>query len=396
MKVRNQTRVDLHTGSTVTVTQKTNAFNLFIEPENHLWTYDLEGRLLGAYYHSKNYRRTLDNNFYLKTRGSERGEVFRNVEKISRQLSERLINAGIETAAHVLTKVAREYHLLLKKIIANDFKVLERSGDIFRSIYLPISILPPDQYLSLVIQITEGCNYNKCTFCDFYRDRPFRLKKFDEIQNHIVEIKQFFGKGLSLRRSIFLADANALVTPVPKLVEALDMIRNSYPEIPAIYSFIDIFTGIKKTRADFELLKSRGVSRVYLGIESGNRGLLEFLNKPQDSEEIIKLTRELKDAGIGLGVILLAGAGGMQFAPQHLSDSVSLVEKLPLGLGDMVYVSEFYETNQEYRKAMVSGKIPFPDRLQIRYWANELKQALKAAVGKDVKVAVYDIKQFFY
>jgi radical SAM superfamily enzyme YgiQ (UPF0313 family) len=51
------------------------------------------------------------------------------------------------------------------------------AGPFRNSIYKPVSILPPDQYLALVVQATEGCSYNECSFCTFYRDRPFRIKQ---------------------------------------------------------------------------------------------------------------------------------------------------------------------------------------------------------------------------
>ena len=53
----------------------------------------------------------------------------------------------------------------------------------FRQIYKPVSILPPDQYLSIVLQATEGCSYNRCTFCTFYRDRPFRIKSPSRVRS---------------------------------------------------------------------------------------------------------------------------------------------------------------------------------------------------------------------
>jgi len=37
----------------------------------------------------------------------------------------------------------------------------------------PVGILPPDQYMAVVLQAAEGCAFNTCTFCDFYRDRSF-------------------------------------------------------------------------------------------------------------------------------------------------------------------------------------------------------------------------------
>jgi len=44
----------------------------------------------------------------------------------------------------------------------------------FGRVYAPIGILPPDHYLSLVLQATEGCSFNTCAFCNLYPP-PFRV-----------------------------------------------------------------------------------------------------------------------------------------------------------------------------------------------------------------------------
>ena len=108
-----------------------------------------------------------------------------------------------------------------------DWAALQADARRFGEIYRPVSILPPDQYLALVVQATEGCSYNQCTFCDFYRDRPFRVKSADELRAHIAAVQAFFGPALGLRKSLFLADANALVVPMPRLRAWLDVIAEA-------------------------------------------------------------------------------------------------------------------------------------------------------------------------
>ena len=277
-----------------------------------------------------------------------------------------------------------------------DYSALQQSAKEFSNIYLPISILPPDQYMSLVIQMTEGCNYNQCTFCSFYRDRPFKIKAINDLGNHLTQINQFFGGGINLRKSIFLADANALAVPQNRLLEGLELIHNKFPQFKNYYSFIDVFTGLKKSVNDFKQLKMLGIKRVYLGVESGNSNLMLFLNKKQLNNDIIELTHNLKKGGIDVGIIFLIGAGGNKYAEQHLADSIKLLEQLPLGKGDIIYLSELYETNLNYEKSMVKQNIQLPTRQSIRQWSIEFKSKLKVKYTKDIKVSVYDINQFFY
>ncbi|NHZ85842.1 MAG: radical SAM protein [Planctomycetia bacterium] len=389
-------KVQLSSNKTVTFTLKENAINIFKEPENNLWTFDLEGRLVGMFINYKNYRRTLNNKYYQKLRSTIRDEHFREIKQIPNNEIKPLIEQSHILIRNNQDRLSNVFYVPLAKILKTDFQALQNSAKEFENIYLPISILPPDQYMSLVIQMTEGCNYNQCTFCNFYRDRPFRIKTTDELELHLNKVKSFFGEGINLRKSIFLADANACAIPQNRLVSGLELIHNKFPQFKNIYSFIDIFTGLKKSATDFKQLNTLGIKRVYLGVESGNSDLMLFLNKHQLNKDIIELTHNLKQGGINVGIIFLIGAGENKYSERHLSDSIKLLEQLPLGKGDIIYLSELYETNSSYEKSMAEQNIPLPTRQEIRKWSNEFKSKLKKQITKDVQVSVYDINQFFY
>lgn len=389
-------KIPTENGETITFTLKENAINIFEEPQNNLWTFDLEGRLVGMFIDSKNYRRTLNNKYYLKLRSTIGNEQFRDIKQIPIDEIEPLIEKSHTLIKNNQNRLPTIFHTPLSKILKMNSIALQNSAKEFENIYLPISILPPDQYMSLVIQMTEGCNYNQCTFCNFYRDRPFKIKSVDELELHLSKVKSFFGKGINLRKSIFLADANALSVPQNRLVKGLESIHNKFPQFKNIYSFIDVFTGLKKSANDFKQLSQLGITRVYLGVESGYNDLMLFLNKRQLNKDIIELTHNLKKGNIDVGIIFLIGAGGHKYSEKHLSESLKLLEQLPLGKGDIIYLSELYETNSNYEKSMAEQNIPLPTRQEIRQWSNEFKSEVKKQYPKDVQVSVYDINQFFY
>jgi len=389
-------KIQLNNDIQATFTLKHNAMNIFLEPQNDLWSFDLEGHLIGMYVNGKNYRRTLDNKFYMKNRTIKAGETFRQVDEISIEKVTPIIYKVFSLIKNNLGRLPTAFQNPFKRILQMDLPALENKAKIFSKIYLPISILPPDQYLSLVIQLAEGCNYNQCIFCNFYRDRPFKIKSQTELNSHLVQLKKFFGHGISLRKSVFLADANALAVPQIKLIQSLETMQKVFPQFKSFYSFIDIFTGLKKSVNDFRKLKKLGLERVYLGIESGNSDLTLFLNKSRTNVDIIELTSNLKLAGINVGLIFLIGVGGKYFAKRHQVDSVELLKKLPLTKNDIVYISELNETNQEYSNSMKQDNYSLPTKLEIRKWSNSFKSAVKENVSKNVKVSIYDINQFFY
>ncbi len=389
-------KIQPSTDRSITFTLKKNAINIFEKPQNNLWTFDLKGRLVGMFIDHNNYRRTLNNEYYLKFRSTIGDEHFRDIKHIPINEIEPLIEQSHMLIMNNLLQLPIEFHAPLCNILKMDSIALQENAKEFSNIYLPISILPPDQYMSLVIQLTEGCNYNQCTFCNFYRDRPFKIKSADDLVLHLSKVQSFFGEGINYRKSIFLADANALAVPQNRLAKGLELIRKQFPQFDNYYSFIDVFTGLKKSANDFKKLNELGIKRVYLGVESGNSDLMLFLNKKQLNSDIIDLTHSLKNSGINIGIIFLIGAGGLKYSEQHLSESLKLIKQLLLGKGDIIYLSELYETNLNYEKSMAEQNILLPTRQEIRQWSNEFKSKLKIQIAKDVQISVYDINQFFY
>jgi radical SAM superfamily enzyme YgiQ (UPF0313 family) len=262
-----------------------------------------------------------------------------------------------------------------------------------------VSILPPDQYLALVLQATEGCSYNRCTFCDFYHDRPFRIKRPDELRAHIAAVRDFFGPALGLRRALFLADANALIAPMALLRGWLDEIEASGIMPGAgIYSFMDAFDVGRKSEAEWAELGRRGLRRVYIGLESGSDALLRWLRKPGSAADAIEAVDRLKSAGLAVSVIVMIGIGGERYAAGHVEDTVAALNAMRLGRGDIIYLSPFVEQpGTAYSEmAAAAGLSPLDTAGAARQ-----ETAIRAGLvyrdpARVPQLARYDIREFAY
>jgi radical SAM superfamily enzyme YgiQ (UPF0313 family) len=319
----------------------------------HSLSFDRDGRLLRVFWEARSIRRSLDNRFIEKRRVGDypsspaRRELDLSesrglCEAILREVS--TIEAALASPAANVPKVqAVDLRARLKDILGWNLEAMQADAAKFRSTYLLIPILPPDQYGALVIQLTEGCSYNKCMFCRFYRDRAFWANFSEELRTHIQAVRAFFGKSLQLRRSVFLADANAPVPAFSRLLNAFEILREELPlrasRLRGVYSFIDAFSGPPKSIAEFQELVAAGLRRVYFGLESGCDDLLRFLNTPATSAEALKLVHTLKSARVEVGVILLDGIGGDSFAGRHVEESLAAVNAMNLGPQDILYLS---------------------------------------------------------
>ncbi|MCS6940366.1 MAG: radical SAM protein, partial [Roseiflexus sp.] len=270
------------------------------------------------------------------------------------------------------------------------------------SIYKPISILPPDQYLSLVLQAAEGCSWNRCTFCTLYRDRRFRIKSPAEFRRHVQQVKAFVGAGVSMRRSIFLGDANALIIPQPRLRELLAIVHDEFSlgvpgGMKGVYAFLDIFGAEQKTLDECREMRDAQVKRVYLGLESGDEQVFCLLNKPGSPAACVEAVRTIKAASINVGIILLAGAGGARLASAHVTHSLDTLAAMNLGEGDLVYVSPLIiASDSPYLQLLREAQSEPLSAAALRQQLEQLKSGAKNVCGSGVKVALYHLEEFVY
>lgn len=324
-------------------------------------TFDLAGRLFGVFDRGVNLRRGLDGSVLARWRDEDHRRARRWLAEDEVDALLKKMRENVATTLEALTDAPpppSDIRPALEQALAFDYDADLRR---FHRAYRPISILPPDQYQALVLQATEGCSFNTCTFCALYRDRPFRIKTPAEFEQHVADVLDFFGPGLSMRRSIFLADANALIIPQKRLLPLMQIVARHFSILPAgldaparrawlrqhprgmtgIYAFVDGLSAERKSVRDFEKLRALGLRRVYIGLESGDEALLAWLRKPSTAAEMVAAVGRMKAAGLQVGVIVLLGAGGHRFDAGHVRDTAAALNAMPLDGNDIIYLSPF-------------------------------------------------------
>ncbi len=386
-------RCDLPGVGRVAVRIRDMAINLLVGNEAPSYSFDLAGRLIGAFVDGINYRRGLDNRVLSKWAGPA---GIRQRRWLTPTEAEAFLAAAYDLAERV---AAATDDPRLTALRGWDAAALRADAARFAAVYRPVSILPPDQYLALVIQATEGCSYNQCTFCDFYRGRPFRIKAPAELAMHLADARAFFGPAIGLRKSLFLADANALVAPMNRLRAWLDVIAEAQILPGAgIYSFMDAFDVHRKSAAEWAELAARGLRRVYIGMESGDDALLRWLRKPGAVADGVAAVRLLKSAGIAASVIIMTGIGGDRYAEAHICGTIAALNAMPLGRGDIVYFSPFVDQpDSEYgRLAAAAGVRPLTETAAAAQEA-AIRHGLRPYdPAQPPQLSRYDIREFIY
>ena len=120
---------------------------------------------------------------------------------------------------------------------------------------------PPSEAGSLILQVTVGCSYNRCTFCGAYQGKRFRIKSFEEIKEDIDEVSPF-----RIRR-VFLADGDALIIPQKELLQILSYLKQKLRGLGRVGIYANAKDILRKEVEELKALKDLGLEILYLGLD---------------------------------------------------------------------------------------------------------------------------------
>ena len=190
--------------------------------------------------------------------------------------------------------------------------------------YIGNIIRPPSEANSIILQVTVGCSYNKCTFCGIYKDTPFHLKTLETIDSDL----QFAQKYGRRQKRVFLSDGDALILSQNRLVELLARIRRQLPWVRKVSLYGNARAIRSKSTEQLASLKSLGLDRVYMGLESGCDRVLHAVNKGETAASMLAAGRKITTAGLFLSVTVLLGLGGTALSAQHAIDTAEVLNTM--------------------------------------------------------------------
>ena len=183
---------------------------------------------------------------------------------------------------------------------------------------------PPSEAQSLILPVTDGCSWNKCTFCEMYTapQKAFRARDEAEVMETIRRCGEKFGGSV---RRVFLADGDATVLPTRRLLAILEAIRRHLPGVHRISSYCLPRNLKKKSQEEINALAAAGLAMVYVGAESGDDEVLAAVNKGETIDSTREALDKLGEAGITRSVMILNGLGGQALSAQHADNSARLM-----------------------------------------------------------------------
>ena len=191
--------------------------------------------------------------------------------------------------------------------------------------YIEPLFRPPSEARSLIFQVTNGCSWNKCSYCDMYTQpqKKFSVKPEAEVMNEIA----WAGANMPGVQRVFLADGDAMSLSVRRLLKILDAIREHLPSVERVASYCSSFNLKNKSVEDLQQLHEAGLKLVYMGAESGDDFVLNAISKGDTHDGTRDALNRLRQAGIHRSVMIINGVGGTKFSEQHALESARLANE---------------------------------------------------------------------
>ena len=210
-------------------------------------------------------------------------------------------------------------------------------------------VRPPHEVDSILLEVTVGCTHNKCTFCTFYKDTPYRPAPLDQIESDLKEASLFQPDA----RRVYALGGDPFSLRTGKLLDIAKLISKYYPQ--ANIGMYAIITSIfKKSVEDLKLLRAHGINDLVIGIESGDDEVLSNVNKGYTSEDITRECQKLESAGINYRVIFLGGLAGKGNGTRNALNMASVLNKL--NPTHMYMTSLAIQPDSKLQGDIISGK----------------------------------------
>ncbi len=183
---------------------------------------------------------------------------------------------------------------------------------------------PPSEAESLILQVTVGCSYNRCTFCSAYQGKSFRIISYEEIKEDIDEVSSYDPRV----PRVFMADGDALAIQQKELLRILDYLRLKLKGLERVGIYANAKDVLKKDVENLKALKESGLGIIYLGLESGDRETLRRILNDATIFQFIRAGSMLKESGILLSVTVLLGIGGVERSQVHAEETGKVLSEM--------------------------------------------------------------------
>ncbi|WP_206355526.1 radical SAM protein [Vibrio maerlii] len=222
-------------------------------------------------------------------------------------------------------------------------------------------IRPPSEADSLLIRTTEGCPWNKCTFCTLFKGMEFSIRPVEEIKQDIWNARRFYKDRVF--ETCFLQDGDSFAMETEDLLDVLTTLKEAFPELKRISSYGRAQTMRKKSAEEMKAICDAGLNMLYCGMESGSVDVLKRVKKGITPNYIVSSAKHAKKAGMEIMVFIILGLGGKELSHLHVAETAKILNEI--NPDEIRLLSLAVKPNTELMTSVEQGKFTMLSELEM-------------------------------
>lgn len=227
---------------------------------------------------------------------------------------------------------------------------------------------------SLLLRVTRNCPWGRCTFCygTLYRREKFELRSVEDVRKDIDSVKAIADRVRSVSlglgydgeandavgaamvrndpalsrdhcfvtvfnwlyeggRTAFLQDADSLIMRPGELEDVVAYLKSAFPGLERVTTYARAKSILRKDIEELRRLKAAGLTRLHVGLETGDDELLKLVDKGVTAEEHIAAGLKAKETGFELSHYIMPDLGGRARWEQHARNTARVLSAIDPG-----------------------------------------------------------------
>lgn len=195
--------------------------------------------------------------------------------------------------------------------------------EIFAQLYSGDTVYPPPlESRSALLEVTTGCSYRKCKFCDFPKD-TFTIASMTDIGRKIELLRLVIDGNPRLH----LLGCNPFCLHTRQLLSILAMIHDRLPCVQEISMYARADDILRKSSDELKALAGAGLTDLHIGLESGSNAVLTLHEKGETIEDIEEALYALERCGIHYHLTAIPGLGGKELSREHAIKTAAVISR---------------------------------------------------------------------
>lgn len=195
--------------------------------------------------------------------------------------------------------------------------------EIFAQLYSSDTVYPPPlESKSALLEVTTGCSYRRCKFCDFPKD-TFSIASMADIARKIELLRLVIGGNPRLH----LLGCNPFCLHTRQLLAILDLIRQRLTCVREVSMYARADDVLRKSPEELRTLAQAGLTDLHIGLESGSNTVLALHEKGETIEDIEAAMDALDASGIRYHLTAIPGLGGQELSREHAVKTAAVISR---------------------------------------------------------------------